>query len=721
MGRAYTGTIPPEYQVMATQVTNAGEPKYQPLTRQNYGTIGRSVMGSNDMQDIGGEPEVYSSEMDPLAYASQQTAAMVKKLERETALSQTPNTNINKLIDKTQVQYDDISRDDQVSNVKGMRFTGDPTTVGQAMKYHGDAQFQSNRALDGSDIQASLDRAATGMDKASRASLAQALAHLGPEAIESLPQGAVAGLEDGVQIAGNTAMAGLVMRPTGSLLDKFKRSVGKATGKNVKNNAKVSAYRERARRLKEEETQQESAFDRLTGTVREAAKSSEQRATERAQRAGYQQLAAQESLKRKQQAGYRQLATQETTKKEQQAGYQALAAREAAKSALYGASSAGVPSAFTKLLAERQKEATQNAAKPVAKYHPAQSNFEDSQGRANSTSKLTGAEAKRQMVMAIKKLQAQLREVVGNLTPAQQKQLQSYLKVLQMRWAKLTPKQRQTLINQFQQRLIAFARATQAAKAKAQAKAKASRTGTTTPSSTIQTKIKEEQAKALVAKTASARRTATKNVAILKAAADQVASDSYQPPTMKTDVLPRDTTSTATAETLQRAADAQNGNTAAQTAVDLAKAREFNKNTSLASKRLKAAKLWNSHWNSLTSRLNAKQKAQMRDWFTRTRSTWDLATSVGQKAALAAAKKQMQIITAPTAQQRFDTPPSEVVNDDGTIWGGGDEGGDDYTWEDITADSQGNYDNRVNPWIIGGAVTVTAIVGGMLFMSGKAK
>jgi len=293
-----------------------------------------------------------------------------------------------------------------------------------------------------------------------------------------------------------------------------------------------------------------------------------------------------------------------------------------------------------------------------------------------------------------------------------------------MRWAKLTPKQRQTLINQFQQRLIAFARATQAAKAKAQAKAKASRTGTTTPSSTIQTKIKEEQAKALVAKTASARRTATKNVAILKAAADQVASDSYQPPTMKTDVLPRDTTSTATAETLQRAADAQNGNTAAQTAVDLAKAREFNKNTSLASKRLKATKLWNSHWDSLMGRLNAKQKAQMRDWFTRTRSTWDLATSVGQKAALAAAKKQMQIITAPTGKHMpppTSTPPSEVVNDDGTIWGGGDEGGDDYTWEDITADSQGNYDNRVNPWIIGGAVTVTAIVGGMLFMSGKAK
>jgi len=659
MGRAYTSVIPPEFQVQATQVTNAGEPNYAPLTRQNYGSIGRSVMGSNDMQDIGGEPEVYSDEMDPLAFASQQTARMVAKLKRETTLSQTGD--ITKLVDQTHVQYTDITRDDQVSNVKGMRFTGDPNTVGEALKYHGDAELANGQILDGADIEATMDRAATGMDKSSRSALAQALAHLGPEALQSLPSGTIAGLNDGVQIAGAGGFAGLVVESIGAM--------GPVRMPTRVNPGKKGLRKMNARQF--------------AAATRAANKRS---ASLRAQGAGQPSLPA-----------ARRQGQPSVTNRAEQARQQAKAQRDMPyRSAQREAAKKDTASAaFIALAAQRHREAQENARKPAAKNHPAQSNYEDSQGQANTVNSQRGAEAKRQMQMMMKQVQAQLQAAWNQMNPSQRKQAQAAVKRMFAKWQKMTPMQRQNAVKNFQQQLRNYAMSYQ----KKQGKRAALTEGTVYDNST------------------------------------------------KGDVAD-----------LQAAADAQNGNQAAQQTVAAQQAQAQQKAKVMA--QLTAA------WNRATAKLTPTQKNQLRSQLTQLHKVWMQLTPAQRRQAVKGFQQQAAMLsqaakmakkgrkvtsegTNMTAVDLTDTGTGggggggmkmanttnsgafnlfstggNGVDDTGLTGGDGGLMGDDdeeYIYEDITNDSNGYSEPPINPWIIGGAVTATAIAGAMLYMSGKAK
>jgi len=628
MGRAYTSVLPAEFQVMATQVTNEGEPNYKPLTRQNLGTIGRSVMGSNDMQDIGGEPEVYSDEMDPLAFASQQTAKMVAKLKRETALSQ--SDDVSKLVDRTNVQYNDVSRDDQVSNVKGMRFTGDPSTVGQAMRYHGDAQFEAGQTLDGADIEATFDRAATGMDKASRSSLAQALSDLGPEALQSLPMGAVAGLNEGVEIAGSGGFAGLVVEATGYVPPRLptRAKLGKKAMRKM--NAKQFAAATRA------------ANRRSAGLRNPSLPAPKKRGIPSAMN------------------------------REEYARQQAQAKREMPSRALQQkqAQEAAVPSAFVALAAQRHREANANARKPNATSHPSQSNYEDSQGQANTVNAQRGAEAQRQMKMVMDQLRQQLQAVWNQLTPSQQKKAQAALKRMHARWSKMTPMQRQNVVKNFRQQLVVYAtRQRQAAQ-----------------------KVTGGQA-SVFSPAVSSGATASSNGG--------------------------DT------DALQAAADAQNGNQNAQATVAASQFQEQEKARIMA--QLTAA------WNKATARLTPAQKNQLRNRLIQAQKAWMSMTPAQRRQAIRGFRQQAAMLTKATSlattgrdvtgagSGSIYDDSSSYVDDTGMATTGGGDGLMD-TYDDITKDSSGyGSEPPINPWIIGGAVTLTAIAGGMLFMSGKAK
>ena len=84
---------------------------------------------------------------------------------------------------------------------------------------------------------------------------------------------------------------------------------------------------------------------------------------------------------------------------------------------------------------------------------------------------------------------------------------------------------------------------------------------------------------------------------------------------------------------------------------------------------------------------------------------------------------KMANTTNPGASNPFSTG-GNGVDDTGLTGGDGGLMGDDdeeYIYEDITNDSNGYSEPPINPWIIGGAVTATAIAGAMLYMSGKAK
>jgi hypothetical protein len=573
-------------------------------------------MGSNDMQDIGGEPEVYSNEMDPLAYASQQTAKMVAKLKRETALSQTGS--IRHLVDQTNVQYDDISRDDQVSNVKGMRFTGDPGTVGQALKYHGDAELQAGQTLDGADIEASFNRASQSMDKASRSALATALQHIGPEALQSLPNSEVAGLNQGVEIAGTGSFAGLVVEATGLL--------------PVRRPTMATPSRSQAAKFPTK-----AAYQKALVAARK-----------RAIRSQNQSLA---TAKRKLAPARRSTAQDAREKRE-------LPMRAAQRGQVQAESASAE---FVALAAQRHREAAENARKPAATSHPSQSNYEDSQGQANTVNRLQGAEAQRQMRIAMDKVKRELQAVWDRLTPTQRRQAQAALTKAFRRWSKMTPMQRQNAIRNFQQQLRVYVARNQKSRA------------------------------------AGGRQ-----------------------PSVGTGEPPVSSSSDGVTDQLQAAADAQNGNTAAQ--------EEMARNQFQAQEKAKIMAQLTAAWNKATANLTPAQKNQLRSRFIEAQKAWMAMTPAQRRQAIRGFRQQAVLLanvtktakagrTATSAGTAYDNS-SNYVDDTGMTSTGE---GLMNTYDDITEDSSGYSEAPINPWVIGGAVTLTAIAGGMLFMSGKVK
>lgn len=612
MGRAYTSVIPPEYQTVATQVTEMGTPKYPAITRQNYGTIGRSVMDTNDLQDQGSGPEVYDDHEDPLARANLLTAQMVAKMQKQFAISETPNTNVEKVIAKTKVTYNpEISRDAQVSNVQGMRFTGDPETVGQAMKYHGDAKFQTGRALDGSDIQATIDRAASGMDKASRSSLAQALADMGPEALESLPSTNLAGLAESVTIAGTAGLAGLTVGATGLVPPRLPAV---QTGGGQQTPDKVRAVGLRA-------------------------------AAARAQ-------AAQRAAAAKKNIPFRAA---------QQKGN---VAQEA------------VPAAFKKLAAERALEARQALMRrPTAKVHPSQTNYEDPNGQMDTTSAQSPATARRKIQQELAKMRAMLQAAWNQMTPAQRAQAKKFLAAAARRWQKMTPAQRQRAMVQFTKMMQAWS--AQAAQARQQQQ--------------LQTTIK--------AKT----------------------GDGIGP------------------QELQAAADAQNGDPAAQATMDRASFQ--------AEERRKALQQLTRAWQAAVKRLTPEQQQQAKAFFNKLRQAWmnmtpkqrrqSLANFRKQVAALRQAGAQQAAMQQAAASQAVSSGPASpgagedaqtYVSDTGLTYTGDSLMDQGYMYDDqgdITEESMGepeaSPETDSKKWLIIGGIAAAGITGAMLFASPKGK
>lgn len=193
MPRAYEQVIPPEYKIQATQVTQYGEPVVQEITPSAYGTMGRSCMDPNDPH-IRNEAQVWKKGQSPLVTAQKATDIEVARLTHLTRTGQLRTPEVTEKEGGSLVTYKDMSSDDQVSNIRNLKVTGDPQTVGRALKAAGQTSFESNTGLDIARGKASAHRATRNMPTEHRKAFQEALAIKGASALESLAPTQLAGM-----------------------------------------------------------------------------------------------------------------------------------------------------------------------------------------------------------------------------------------------------------------------------------------------------------------------------------------------------------------------------------------------------------------------------------------------------------------------------------------------------------------------------------------------
>jgi len=266
MPRAFDAVIPPEYKIQATQVTQHGEPVTQQITPSAYGSYGRAPQDPNDMHQQGMQAEVWKKGQSPAATTRQRVDAQVAQLKHLTRTGQINTPEVTEREGATKVVYDEVSRDDQVSNVKGMQLTGDPQTLGQALKSTGQSSFEQKTPLDAPRARSSMHRAVRSMPQEHQEAFQEVMARKGPEAFESMAPTALAGLN--VENVGSTASGVPVPRvraPRAPMLRSSKpRKRVKISPKAQTRMAKVSQALIRQRQKAEkDEGAHPAAFDQL--------------------------------------------------------------------------------------------------------------------------------------------------------------------------------------------------------------------------------------------------------------------------------------------------------------------------------------------------------------------------------------------------------------------------------------------------------------------------
>lgn len=230
MPRSFDATIPPEYRVMATQVTQYGEPVTAQITPSAYGSYGRAVQDSNDMHQAGMGAEVWNKGESPDVTSRNRAAAEVAQLRHMTRTGQINTPEVTNREGGAKVVYREMSGDQQVSNVRGLRVTGDPQTVARALKSAGNSSFESKTPMDAPRAKASMHRAVRSMSDTHRAAFQAVLARKGPEAFESIAPTALAGLN--IENVGATP-SGFVMPSQQAQLPQQQRQTKQTTAKKA--------------------------------------------------------------------------------------------------------------------------------------------------------------------------------------------------------------------------------------------------------------------------------------------------------------------------------------------------------------------------------------------------------------------------------------------------------------------------------------------------------
>jgi len=193
MPRQYDLTIPPEYRVMSTQVTQYGEPIMPDVNPAAMGSFGRRPQDANDAHQIGMQEEVWKKGESPLKTAQQNANSYTAWLRKITRTGQINAAEVTEYEGSSKVTYHSTGSDDQVSNVKGMRITGDPETVGAALRNATSSSFERVAPVDSERAQQSAHRTVRNMPDAQRLAFQAVLAR-DPSALQSLAPTALAGV-----------------------------------------------------------------------------------------------------------------------------------------------------------------------------------------------------------------------------------------------------------------------------------------------------------------------------------------------------------------------------------------------------------------------------------------------------------------------------------------------------------------------------------------------
>ena len=179
--------VPPEFQIKPTQVIEYEEPNPNTFYPNNQGGTGWSPLPPGLDEAVGMDPLAKYGQ-DPGAAAAQSGADAVRELIRITGISQENKTRVTEHEGGSHVEYHEISRDDQISNVYGQAIKSDPQSVQQALLI-GNKGVQRAATIDAERARTLIDRQTQGMNDGTAAAFKELLAQKGSESIESVSAG----------------------------------------------------------------------------------------------------------------------------------------------------------------------------------------------------------------------------------------------------------------------------------------------------------------------------------------------------------------------------------------------------------------------------------------------------------------------------------------------------------------------------------------------------
>lgn len=206
MPRQYDLTIPPEYQVMSTQVTQYGEPIMPDVNPAAMGSFGRRPQDADDAKQIGMQPEVWEKGKSPLATAQKGANSYTAWLRHITRTGQVNAAEVTEREGGSKVTYNATGADEQVSNVKGLRVTGDPDTVSGALRNATSSSFSKVAPVDAERAVQSAHRNVRNMPEEHKRAFHDVLMR-DPSALQSLAPTALAGIDQSHEMVDESGAA----------------------------------------------------------------------------------------------------------------------------------------------------------------------------------------------------------------------------------------------------------------------------------------------------------------------------------------------------------------------------------------------------------------------------------------------------------------------------------------------------------------------------------